>query len=170
MKILYYGPETSEGKESLTALLPLLAANKNSEFLHHPNQLRQRTRHPQGCPDLAVLVAATKIDLRELLANHEFFYDSRVVLVLPDSDKQTVLEGHALRPRYLTHVNGDPFELKAVVAKMILTLEKQYQSLCDQHSPVINPAAGHSCSDRPALFSRPEIEEKTKEWWWFSPK
>jgi len=69
--------------------------------------------------EIAVLVAGSKEEVNELAGMVEVFEDVRIILVLPDADRETISKGHLLRPRYLTYIDADFTDLAAVLAKML---------------------------------------------------
>ena len=53
------------------------------------------------------------LSLRKLLS------DLRLILILPDRDRDTVMSAHALRPRFLTYADGNLDDIAAVLRKML---------------------------------------------------
>ena len=68
---------------------------------------------------IAILLAASKEELQELVSVGELLEDIRIILVLPDTDRDTVANAHILRPRYLTYVDSDFSDVAAVLSKML---------------------------------------------------
>ena len=59
---------------------------------------------------------------QELLAVSVFISrppNLRLVLILPDRDKETIAMAHTLRPRFVTYANGNYSELREVLKKML---------------------------------------------------
>jgi hypothetical protein len=46
------------------------------------------------------------------------FRDVRIILVLPDTEEQTIAMAHRLRPRFLTYIDSNIAALGTVVSKM----------------------------------------------------
>lgn len=55
----------------------------------------------------------------ELIEYREWLGDRRLILVLPDDDIETISQGHALRPRFVTYVESDFIDISAVLGKML---------------------------------------------------
>ena len=91
--------------------------------------LTRRLRQPQNNIGIALLTAKTKQDLEDLVALRELLSDIRVILILPDRDHDTISKAHALYPRFLTYIDRDFDEVKAVLSKMLfsLNLNKNYR-------------------------------------------
>ena len=67
----------------------------------------------------AVLLATSTQDLFELLSIRDLIQKARVILILPDREKTTIANGHALYPRFLSYVDSDFKDVAAVLKKMI---------------------------------------------------
>ena len=68
---------------------------------------------------VAVLLAATKEELKEILSIQDLITDLRVIVVLPDRKKETIAKGHLLRPRYLAYADGNFSDVAAILEKML---------------------------------------------------
>ena len=79
--------------------------------------------------DLAVLFAASKDQLSELLSLRELLNDVRIILILPDRGRETISKGHLLRPRFLSYADGDLTDVIAVLSKMIVRLNYEKNRL-----------------------------------------
>jgi len=79
-------------------------------FLH-------RLQHPAG-NFLVILLLASLDELREILSVRYLLEASRLVLVLPDQDQETLKAAHRLRPRFLTYLYSDFSDLVKVIGKM----------------------------------------------------
>ncbi len=81
--------------------------------------LGSRLRKPKGGLDIAILEAPTHDHLRELVSMRELLEGLRIVLVMGDSDAESVSLGHKLRPRYLSSGEGDFQDVAKVLRKML---------------------------------------------------
>ena len=81
--------------------------------------LTHRLRRPRIDLDIAVLLVSSREDLEAILSIVELFFDLRVILILPDREKETISKGHKLYPRYLSYVDGDFSDVAAVLKKML---------------------------------------------------
>ncbi|OQX10896.1 MAG: hypothetical protein BWK76_19970 [Desulfobulbaceae bacterium A2] len=70
--------------------------------------------------DIAILFAANRAELEELLAAREVFEGFRIVLVVPDCLPETLHLAGPLNPRYTATVLHSIEELSAVLHKMQL--------------------------------------------------
>jgi hypothetical protein len=81
-----------------------------------------RLRKSKGNLALCVLLAATRKELAELQRIGESLFNVRLILILPDSDADTLAKGHSLRPRYMTYRDHNFGEVGAVMRKMLKNL------------------------------------------------
>jgi len=49
----------------------------------------------------------------------DWLWDTRIILILPDRDRETITNGLKLRPRFFTYADEDFGEVAAVLAKML---------------------------------------------------
>jgi hypothetical protein len=78
-----------------------------------------RLRLPGRMHNVAVLFAATRKEFDDILSIRDLLRDLRIIIVLPDSDPNTICNAHSLRPRFLTFVSHDFEDLGAVLMKML---------------------------------------------------
>lgn len=65
-----------------------------------------------------VLLVGKREDILELIGVRYLFRHVPVVLVLPDTDDQTIALAHRLRPRYLTYIDAHFVDLYPVLARL----------------------------------------------------
>ena len=81
-----------------------------SHRLHWPYAKREET--------IVVLFAADRQDLANFLSIRDFLNGISIILVLPDSENETITAGHRLRPRYISYADGNFEDVVAVLIKM----------------------------------------------------
>jgi hypothetical protein len=85
----------------------------------HVYSLSRRLRQPRHNLAVAVLVAASRQELLELLSIRDLLDGIRIILVLPDRQDDTIAKGHRLYPRFLTFADSDFLDVAAVLSKML---------------------------------------------------
>jgi hypothetical protein len=85
--------------------------------------LNTRLRRPMRPAAIGILIPGHARDLLCFAAMRHLMGDMRIVLVLPDSRPQTISDGHALHPRFISYADSDLKDVEAVVAKMVATLQ-----------------------------------------------
>ena len=131
MNVLFYGPEKDKSTKELCKVVFKSVPKSQTEKCTTLTDLTKRLRQPQNNIGVALLTAKTKQDLEDLVALRELLSDIRVILILPDRDHDTISKAHALYPRFITYIDRDFDEVKAVLSKMLfsLNLKKKYQQL-----------------------------------------
>ncbi len=71
----------------------------------------RRFDRPRGEIRMMVFLIPDHDVLNQLISLREKFYDLPVVLVLPDTNRDTLLKGHKFYPRYITFTGGDFWDL-----------------------------------------------------------
>ncbi len=132
MKVLLYtaGDKTDEmrlGKE-VASLIP----RKNLEVYRTMEELKQRLHKPTHNLLLALLFAATTMELTQMVSIKHLLWDVRIILILPDRGIQTAKEGHILRPRFLSYTDSDFSDVRAVIEKMLDNASIQVNSSVKQ--------------------------------------
>jgi hypothetical protein len=89
------------------------------------DSLSQHLRYSLTGQSLTVLLAETRQDLEDLASLGQLIYNTKVLLIIPDGESRNVVLGHALRPRYLSYVDGDFADVAAVLERMVKWAESQ---------------------------------------------
>ena len=69
--------------------------------------------------NIAVLEANSMDELKDLVSLHDLFLDIRIILILPDRERETISNAHKLRPRFLAYADSDFESVKVVLKKML---------------------------------------------------
>jgi hypothetical protein len=81
--------------------------------------LSRRLRRLGEKYEIAVLVAASTQELEEFVSLEGLLEGLRIILILPDERKASVVKGHKLRPRFLTCLSSDFMDVAVVLEKML---------------------------------------------------
>lgn len=85
--------------------------------------LSNALRQPRNSEAIAILHASSNTELPEILSLRELLWDTKIILVLPDSSTDTVAKGHSLGPRFLSYHDGNFHDIAAVLKRMIRNLD-----------------------------------------------
>ena len=105
-------------QERLVAAVRTAIPAEEMEVHQSLEGLHARLARPGKKNDAAVILAASRQELRKFLAISHLLAQVRTVLILPDSEAETVALGHRLRARYLGYADTDLSDLAAVLEKM----------------------------------------------------
>ena len=121
MKLICYANPDDEAAQRARNVVHGLVPKSDTEVCRSVENLSKRLRQPGNGFCLAVLLATSQEDLRDVLALGNLLHDLRIILVLPDRHKDTIAKALTLRPRFLTFADSDFTELSAVLGKMLKT-------------------------------------------------
>jgi len=74
---------------------------------------------------IILILAGSSKDLARILPFRELFEDRALILILPDSQKDTVDKALSLYPRYIDYVQNDPLDVSLVIKKMLKKIQGQ---------------------------------------------
>ena len=119
MKMLLYLPHEDGVGTKLLGIIEGLAVNGKIEIYRSIDSLVQRLRKPTFDIDIFILMAANKKQLSDILLIKEKLRDIKIILILPDRKSDTISRGHELYPRFVSYIDSDFKEVRAVMEKMI---------------------------------------------------
>ncbi len=109
----------NEGKW-LSRVIESAGSRQRLEILRNNNELSRRLRRMPRNIDVAVLFAHSKDQLTELVGLADLLKDIRIILILPNKEKETIAMGHLLRPRFLAYADDDVGIVATVLERMLL--------------------------------------------------
>jgi hypothetical protein len=119
MKCIFYEKKTGVIAAQIITMMNSSKVENSTETYHTIKTLSQRLARPFDGMGIMVLIAADREDLINILEIHVLFSILKIIIILPDRKDESVKLGYNLRPRFLTYVNGDLSEVRAVLAKML---------------------------------------------------
>jgi hypothetical protein len=78
---------------------------------------------------IVVLIAANVQELDVYLTLKDLLKDVSIILILPNVEKQTLIKGSKLYPRFTSDIEGDFKDIAAVVAQMLRHMHFKCQYL-----------------------------------------
>ena len=119
MGVLLFSKEIKEAAKKLQTVIESLVPKGEIEIYQTIESLSSRFHRPRGNLAILILLAASKKDLIDLLLIRQLFNDIPIILILPDRDKETILQGRKLFPRFISFADGDCLDVDAVLGKMV---------------------------------------------------
>ncbi len=119
MKLLFYENTDKGAVNRIQSVIQGLVPENCIEIYRTISSLSLRLRKPMDETVIAVLLAARQEDLVDILFIGDLLYDINTILVLPDSEDDTVKKGHQLRPRYLSYMDSNFSDVGAVLGNML---------------------------------------------------
>jgi len=120
INLLFYAANKIKTGKLLWNLHQELASEYKVAFCRHINTLSLKLRKSLGELTIAILLAESKEELLDLLSIRDLLNGIRIILILPDGNKDSIKKGHALSPRFLTYTDSDFNWITAVLKKMLL--------------------------------------------------
>lgn len=119
MGLIVYISKADESGKRLQRMVGQLIWQDTIEIIYAFKRLEIRLRDSIGNEDIALLLAATPEDLDELIANLQLLSPLRLILILPDSERNTIAKGHLLRPRFVAYQDGNFSDVALVLRNML---------------------------------------------------
>ena len=89
------------------------------ETYRSASRFARRLRQPKDDFTIVVLLLGSPEDFLDLLTIRHLLRGVRTIVIVPDTQEETIAMAHRLRPRYLTYIDGDFTGLSTVVYKMV---------------------------------------------------
>lgn len=119
MNVLFYSaPLRGIGRRFLRVILSHIPQDR-IEICRSIAALESRLHKPLDGLTIAVFHIHSGDELEALITRRDLLADFRTILVLPDSEENTVARGHLLRPRFVVYGDGDLPDASVVLGKML---------------------------------------------------
>lgn len=115
--LLYSNDKTGVGKK-IQGVIKSMVPKIELEIYRTLDGLSDKLRQPRNTFFILVLLVVQREDFWDLMSIRDLLYDIPIILILPDSEKDTVLTAHKFYPRYVTDVSSDFSDVALVVKKM----------------------------------------------------
>ena len=119
MNLILYANDSNEAGERLQNAIESIVPENQTEIYQTTFSLYQRLRKPKSEVAVAVLLATTRKELLEIHSMKDLLRDIRIILILPDTEGDTVSMGFKLYPRFASYADGNFKDVAAVLEKML---------------------------------------------------
>ncbi len=119
MALIYYTQNNNGIGERLQKAINAAVPEELTEVYRSLESLSQRLCQLTYKLKIAVLLAANREELLGILSVRDLFRDIRIILILPDQEKETVSDGLRLSPRFFTYVDSNFKDVTGVLEKMM---------------------------------------------------
>jgi len=119
MTLLIYTAKNENAGERLLKIIDTVISEVDVKIYRTIDALSKGLREPRADVIVVILIACSKQDLMDLLSIRDLLSDMKLILILPDRDQDTIVKGHILRPRFMSHCNSDFVDVAAVLDLMI---------------------------------------------------
>ena len=119
MNVLLYTPGTEESGGPLRSFLETHVPGGRMDVYRTIEGLTEGLKAPHEGEVVAVLQANSREDLSALLSLRHWLQDIKTILLAPDREEETIALAHQLRPRFLSYIDNDLYNVAAVLGKML---------------------------------------------------
>lgn len=119
MSVLFYYPGFGEKYDRLIGEVERIVPVDELETYRTREALCQRLHKPRYDVVVGMLCAPSQQAFAEILSLRDLLDNLRIILLLPDDEKETTSRGFSLYPRYLGYIDKDPADVIAVLDNMI---------------------------------------------------
>ena len=118
-KIIIFLPEEAALPEEFQNMVDSLNVFTDTEMVRSFSYFgKQSPPLTNGSRPIVVAIAPTRADLERLVESRHLLEDVRLVLLLADTEEETVSRGHLMRPRFIGYLSNGFGEITEVVQKM----------------------------------------------------
>ncbi|MEN6373879.1 MAG: hypothetical protein ABFD75_03735 [Smithella sp.] len=132
MTLYIYSTRTNEAEERLLRIIELFIPEKELKFYRNIDDFSKQLRQPAFNSRIAVLLVSSESELQDIITIQELLEDSKIILIIPDTNPATLARGHTLRPRFLCDCNSDFVNVAAVLCHMLRKLGQDRQPLLNR--------------------------------------
>ncbi len=119
MNILFFSSIKTEFGEKVKKIIEAEVYSDQIEKCRSVEEVSGRLRQPLGDLRIAIIQVKSKEELLEIDAIKFLLFGLRIILILPDRDKDTVSTGHKLFPRFVSYIDSDSNEVGDVLKNML---------------------------------------------------
>jgi hypothetical protein len=136
--VIFFSTVRGEPGERLLRIIESVVSKEKVKICRNIDALSRTLRRPRDCAAIAILLATSGKDLPDILSLRDLLLDIKIILVLPDSDPDTVSKGHILRPRFMSDCSSDFQEIAAVLKRMVENLDNKTFSKMNREEIVVS--------------------------------
>ena len=126
MSVILYLPPKEKSEENLLQMVKKAIPDHAIEIYSSIRQLSDRLHQPLLDVSVAVLYAASRAELMEMIYLDDLLGELRVVLVLPNGDPEILEKAHMLHPRFIASTESDFRHLGSVLKKITDRYDKTH--------------------------------------------
>lgn len=112
-------PPRHDDSARLREIVECVALPENIIVVRSIENLLRILRQPLNGVAAAIIFDASEQELNSLLPFKELLLRMPVILILGNSNRETVAKGHSLRPRFVTFADSDLSDVRDVLQKML---------------------------------------------------
>jgi len=119
MELLLYSASKQQAEERIHDIIEGIIPIDDIGICRSIESLSIRLRQFRKNLSLAIILAATQEELVDVLLIRELLDDIPIILILPNRQKEAISTGSKLHPRFISYMDSDFLDVKAVLDKMV---------------------------------------------------
>ncbi|MCE5249873.1 hypothetical protein LLG96_06595 [bacterium] len=119
MKILFYSKNDNQFCRKFCEMVESVIPDCDKEVYRSIESLQNSLCRPLYYDTaIGVFFITDHHELSEIMELQALFRNIRLIVLLPDRQKETITKGHTLHPRFLSFVDNNHSEILAILEKM----------------------------------------------------
>jgi len=119
MNLLLYMPRPGKKGARLLATVVPMIQHESLEVFPDLAGFTERVKKPKDPTSVAIIFDPTDDELRSLAGLRGYLKGTKILLVLPDQDDETISLAHKLLPTYISYVDNDISRIGAVLKRTV---------------------------------------------------
>jgi hypothetical protein len=115
MNLFLYLPRPGGRENELLSAVAPFVSQGCLEVFSDLQSFAVRMRRPKDALSIALISNPTREDLRQIGSMRDFLSGVRILLVLPDQNKETIALAHKIFPTFITYIDEDISEIVSVL-------------------------------------------------------
>ena len=117
--ILFYGSEDNPEKDNIRRQMIEHHIRQPVVPVNSLDALESRLRQPHQDIDIIFICIGDAIEMAQLTRMRSLLIDSRIVMVLPNRDRDMVTWAHKIGPRFIAYADNGDQQVGGVLDKML---------------------------------------------------
>ena len=118
MELICFAPVKAHLQRLTTTVFDKLPKADNVEVYQNIDEFFGRLHQPKLLDSIIIICIRNSNEFEVIMTNKNLFINTRIILVLPDRNKETLVNAHSINPRFLQFSNGNFNQIAEVVKKM----------------------------------------------------
>jgi len=119
MKIIFYSSSMEGAEKEICEMLKKLAPEETIEMYRSIEELIQCLKRLLDHETIVILRARDREELLHIVSLNDLLQGLRIILLIPNRDRETISIAHRLRPRFLSNGESDFSDTMGVLQKMV---------------------------------------------------
>lgn len=132
MQLIFYCANQDDYSSKLLEQISVLVPTGSIVRCQNFKELKKALLKPEYDLFAAILVISGRQDLFDIQSVSDLLRSIRVILIIPNWERENILKGHSLRPRLLTLPGRNSSDVVAVLQKMLKNEERCQREVRNQ--------------------------------------